>query len=85
MDDSGAATVDTPVQMPLRQAKARFSELVARADLVGTITILTKHGRAAAAIVPLAVLDDLAALRAELIDLRGHAVIAPGLLAQHCG
>lgn len=50
--------------MPLRQAKACFSELVARADLVGTVTVLTKHGRPAAAIVPVAVLEELDALRA---------------------
>jgi prevent-host-death family protein len=39
-------------QFPLRRAKACFSELVARADLLGEVTVLTKHGRPAAAIVP---------------------------------
>jgi prevent-host-death family protein len=39
-------------QLPLRTAKACFSELVTRADLLGEVTLLTKHGRPAAAIVP---------------------------------
>ncbi|WP_204010408.1 type II toxin-antitoxin system Phd/YefM family antitoxin [Virgisporangium aurantiacum] len=60
----GDQHVDAPVSMPLRQAKACFSELVARADLVGTVTVLTKHGRPAAAIVPVTLLAELVALRA---------------------
>ncbi len=44
--------------MPLREAKARFSELVARAELIGEVTVLTKHGRPAAAIMPTRLIAD---------------------------
>jgi prevent-host-death family protein len=42
----------TVTQLPSRRAKARFSELARRADLLGEVTVSTKHGRPAAAIVP---------------------------------
>ena len=42
--DSGVDGSGVP-RVPLREAKATFSELVARADLVGEVTVLTKHGR----------------------------------------
>jgi prevent-host-death family protein len=51
--------------IPLREAKACFSELVARADLLGEVTVLTKHGRPAAAIAP-AYAADTEAIIAEL-------------------
>lgn len=57
------------VWVPLREAKASFSELVARADLLGQVTVLTKHGRPAAAIVPAAVGADLAGARATVGQL----------------
>ena len=51
--------------MPLREAKACFSELVARANLLGEVTVLTKHGRPAAAIAP----ADAAEAQARLVEL----------------
>jgi prevent-host-death family protein len=69
--DSGADEPGVP-RVPLREAKATFSELVARADLVGEVTVLTKHGRAAAAIVPACLITDTPKGRAYLQQLWGY-------------
>ncbi|WP_239161072.1 type II toxin-antitoxin system Phd/YefM family antitoxin [Virgisporangium ochraceum] len=55
--------------LPLRRAKASFSELVSRADLMGEVTVLTKHGRPAAAIVPADRAAGAAAARALLDEV----------------
>ena len=44
----------------MREARARFAELLDEAER-GNVTLITRHGRAAAAIVPAALLDRLAA------------------------
>ncbi len=49
---SEVSDADGVERVPLRQAKAHFSRLVSRAELLDEVTVLTKHGRAAAAIVP---------------------------------
>jgi prevent-host-death family protein len=64
LDDVGAVS-----RVPLREAKASFSELVARADLLDEVTVLTKHGRPAAAIVPAHVGADVAETRATVAAL----------------
>ncbi|MBG6064483.1 type II toxin-antitoxin system Phd/YefM family antitoxin [Micromonospora ureilytica] len=52
MPEADHADVAWVPHVPLREAKASFSELVARADLLGEVTVLTKHGRPAAVIAP---------------------------------
>jgi prevent-host-death family protein len=42
----------------MREARARFAELLDDAER-GNVTLITRHGRAAAAIVPVALLDQL--------------------------
>ena len=64
------------VEVPLREAKAGFSDLVARADLLGQVTVLTKHGRPAAALVP-APAAQAPAMLAELWQLLDR-VCPPG-------
>lgn len=68
------------MQVPLREAKACFSELVARADLLGQVTVLTKHGRPAAAIVPVGVGADVTDAQAAVVTLCGllDRVCPPG-------
>jgi prevent-host-death family protein len=56
-------------RVPLRKAKACFSELVARAELLGEVTVLTKHGRPAAAIVSASAGADVADAQATLAAL----------------
>ena len=63
--------------VPLREAKACFSELVARADLLGEVIVLTKHGRPAAAIAP-ADAAEAQAMLAELWQLLDR-VCPPGM------
>ncbi|MEU4532055.1 type II toxin-antitoxin system prevent-host-death family antitoxin [Micromonospora ureilytica] len=65
MPEADHADVAWVPHVPLREAKASFSELVARADLLGEVTVLTKHGRPAAVIAPTHVVDHQALL-AEL-------------------
>ena len=69
MADSGSKGTAAVPHVPLREAKAAFSELVARADLVGEVTVLTKHGRPAAAIVPAALVADTPKGPAQLNQL----------------
>jgi prevent-host-death family protein len=47
-----------PGQASMHEARARFAELLDAAER-GNVTIITRHGRAAAAIVPAALLDRL--------------------------
>lgn len=65
--DPGPDVVAT--QMPLRRAKACFSELITRADLLSQVTVLTKHGRPAAAIVPVGQAAGAAAAQVVLDEL----------------
>lgn len=53
---SGADDTTSQPHVLLREAK--FSELVARADLTGQVTVLTTHGRPAAAIDPAALVAE---------------------------
>ena len=43
---------ETQSQLSVRDARARFAEVVSRAE-GGTPTIITRHGRAIAAVVPI--------------------------------
>jgi prevent-host-death family protein len=47
-----------PAQASMREARARFAELLDAAER-GSVTVITRHGHAAAAIVPAALLDRL--------------------------
>ncbi|WP_073481397.1 type II toxin-antitoxin system prevent-host-death family antitoxin [Streptoalloteichus hindustanus] len=47
----------TPYELPLTEARARLGELVDEAEHTGRVTYLTRHGRRAAAIVPVAMVD----------------------------
>lgn len=67
---------DTPDSLPVSDARARIAEVVGAAQHAGTRTVLTKHGRPVAAVVPIADLDRLRELddagRArETLDLAG--------------
>ena len=48
----------------MREARARFAELLDDAER-GNVTVITRHGRAIAAIVPAALLDRLGKLDGE--------------------
>lgn len=68
-------------EIGLREGRARFGDLVNRAQYGGEITIITKHGRPAAAIVPInriakepamtvpALADELNVTRADVLAL----------------
>ena len=43
---------DTPSQLSVRDARAHFAEVVSRAE-GGTPTVITRNGRATAAVVPI--------------------------------
>ncbi|WP_460863737.1 type II toxin-antitoxin system prevent-host-death family antitoxin [Rhodococcus aerolatus] len=83
-DDTPSGTVEgdppatVPVTVPVTEARARIAEVVGRAEHGGRRTVLTRHGRAAAAVVPVADLERLRALdaarhRDRLLD-DAHAV-----------
>ncbi|GAA4567850.1 hypothetical protein GCM10023176_21030 [Micromonospora coerulea] len=69
MPGADLADLGSVSQVPLREAKACFSELVARADLLDEVTVLTKHGRPVAAIVPAYVGVDVADAQAAVSAL----------------
>jgi prevent-host-death family protein len=78
----------------MREARARFAELLDDAER-GNVTLITRHGRAAAAIVPVALLGQLGepggvlpdpeadpALRAAVVSLRDALCALEPLLGQ---
>jgi len=69
----------------MREARARFAELLDAAEQ-GNITVITRHGRSTAAIIPAALLDQLGqpgpALAAAVAGLRGALGALEPLLSQ---
>lgn len=45
-------------QLGIEEARAKLGDLVIRAQIAGTVTIITRHGRPAAAVVPLELVPD---------------------------
>lgn len=62
MADSQTANKGTSEVIPSNDANARFGELMQRAQHGGERFLVTRHGKAAAAIVPAADLERLAKL-----------------------
>lgn len=60
------------MQVPVSEAKAQLTELVRRAE-AGDEIVLTRHGRAAVRLVPVAPRRDAAGRRALLDDVRSSA------------
>ena len=67
------------MQIPLTEAKAQLTELVRRAE-AGDEIVLTRHGRAAVRLVPIAPIVDASARRRLLETLRvaASAKATPG-------
>jgi prevent-host-death family protein len=61
-------------QASMREARARFAELLDAAER-GNITVITRHGRATAAIVPAALLDRLGTPDGEPLPLDAGAAV----------
>lgn len=67
-DQDSPASVGSTDELPAGTVRAKFSEVVGRAQHAGTATYITSHGRRVAAIVPVEALEALERLEDEALS-----------------
>lgn len=83
-DQDSSASVSATDELPAGTVRAKFSEVVGRAQHAGTATYITSHGRRVAAVVPVEALEALERLEDEALSMMAREAKAdPGPSVPH--